>query len=79
VQQLESSKLKLASLEQELQKARQQVYVYFVDVEIGYLDTCFIFLTCFWQKPLILLPGFCIAGNFHFQLWRSNSYYEWKW
>lgn len=28
VQQLESSKLKLASLEQELQKARQQVSIY---------------------------------------------------
>jgi hypothetical protein len=75
VQQLESSKLKLASLEQELQKARQQVYVY---LEIGCLVECFL-LTYLWRDPLLLSPGFCIAGNFHFKLWRSNSFYEWKW
>jgi hypothetical protein len=78
VQQLESSKLKLASLEQELQKARQQVYVYLVDVEIGCLVECFL-STYLWWDPLILSPVFCIAGNFHFKLWRSNSCYEWKW
>jgi hypothetical protein len=32
VQQLESSKLKLAQLEQELQKARQQVNLYWLNV-----------------------------------------------
>jgi hypothetical protein len=66
VQQLESSKLKLASLEQELQKARQQVYVYFVDVEMGYLDKCFFLFDMLLAETLNFVTGILYCREFSF-------------
>lgn len=67
VQQLESSRLKLTQLEQELQRARQQV---------GFLYTFFIWLG---MDVLYDTNVFHVAGNIHFKLWRSISFDEWKW
>lgn len=58
VQQLESSRLKLTQLEQELQRARQQV--------------CAFFLVCFFTGYFFCFVIQCVssnAGNFHFKLW----------
>lgn len=67
VQQLESSRLKLTQLEQELQRARQQV---------GFLCTFFI-----WPGMDVLYHTnvLYVAGNIHFKLWRSITFDEWKW
>ena len=54
VQQLESSKLKLASLEQELQKARQQVSTYWPMLAVSS------------RFPIKSVISMLFVGNLHF-------------